>query len=235
MKNYDLLYQNQMEPWRYSERAIEMLRHQALAERVKKILSSSPNKSLLELGCSKGILSELLLPSTQRFAALEISASALEEAKRRLNSLDHLGSIEFQQGSALNLPYSDNSFQVVLAADGIHEWGFSLEDKQKVYAEIYRTLLPNGVGIFSDYLKPAWFSEVLTEFQKSKFEFVEVEYFGDRLSYQLEGLLKAFEKSEWAKKIVSNQSLAQKLQAIGKSLGPSGSRHMIWVGKKREN
>jgi ubiquinone/menaquinone biosynthesis C-methylase UbiE len=235
MKNYDSLYESQIEPWNYSERAIEKLRHLSLADRVKTVFTTTIHKSLLELGCSRGMQSELLLPLTQHFAAMEISAAALEVAKKRLSKIDHLGSLEFFQGSALQLPFSNNSFQLVLAADGLHEWGFSLSEKQKVYSEIYRVLQPGGIAIFSDYLKPSWFQEVLNEFQKTEFQLIDVEYFGDRPSYQLEALLKFFKNTPWAKKMIADLSLAKKLQTFGKWLGPIGSRHMMWVGKKREN
>lgn len=230
MKNYESLYQNQEEPWRYSKRAVEQLRYEALTNFVKQYLQ--PQKTLLEIGCSRGILSQQLLPLTDHFSLLELSPTALAEAKKKLYSIEHGGSLEFQEGSALHLPFADKSFQCVLAADGIHEWGFSDEQKKKAYSEIYRVLLPGGHAIFSDYLRPEWFDDVRQTFAKTSFELVQVEYLGDRLSYQLESWLKALRPISWIDQIHSNISVARYLQQFGKKIGPKGSRHMIWIGKK---
>lgn len=230
MKRYESLYQTENEPWDYSKRAVEQIRHERLAELVKQYLQ--PKKVLLEIGCSKGILSERLLSMTEHFSLLEISPTALSEAKKRLYKLEHSGSLEFQEGSALELPFSNNSFQCALAADGIHEWGFSSEQKMQAYSEIYRVLMPGGVAIFSDYLRPEWFSDVKEMFSRTKFTFILEEYLGDRPSYQLESWLKALKHFPWVKQLNASLSLAKQLQMVGKKLGPRGSRHMIWIGKK---
>jgi SAM-dependent methyltransferase len=232
MKQYDSLYRSQAEPWNYSERAIELLRYEALQGKVKNYLH--PRKSLLEIGCSRGLLSSQIAPLAEEFTAMEISATALAETQNRLHAMALTTKLHFQIGSALELPFPTESYQCVLAADGIHEWGFTKEQKQKVYAEIHRVLRPGGHAIFSDYLKPEWFSDVLSEFQNSPFQLVETEYFGDRFCYQMESLLKAFANSHWAKEIKASVKLASLLRALGKQLGPTGSRHLFWVGKKSE-
>ncbi len=233
MKHYDTLYKSHDEPWNYSERAIELLRYEALTKKVEQYLR--PEKTLLEIGCSRGLLSSRIAPLATEFTAMEISETALEETRKRLQSLKLPGKLRFHLGSALDLPFPDNSFQCVLAADGIHEWGLTQDQKQKVYAEIHRILRPGGHAIFSDYLKPDWFADVLRQFQQSPFQLAETEYFGDRLCYQMESLLKAFANSTWAKGLKANVGLANLLRTLGKQLGPAGSRHLFWVGKKSES
>ncbi len=230
MKRYESLYQTKNEPWEYSKRAVERIRHERLAELVKQYLQ--PQKVLLEIGCSKGILSERLLPLTEHFSLLEISPTALSETKKRLYNMEHSGFLEFHEGSALELPFSNNTFQCALAADGIHEWGFTLEQKMQAYSEIYRVLMPGGFAIFSDYLRPEWFSDVKETFSRTSFESVYEEYLGDRPSYQLESWLKALKHFPWVQQVNASLSLAKKLQVVGKKLGPKGSRHMIWIGRK---
>jgi len=64
-----------------------------------------------------------------------------------LNKLTGLeGQINVQQGSALELPYPDNSFDVVW----MQNVGMNIEDKQRLYREITRVLAPGGRFAFQE-------------------------------------------------------------------------------------
>ncbi len=64
-----------------------------------------------------------------------------------LNRLTGLGDrIEVHQGSALELSFSDDSFDVVW----MQNVGMNIEDKWKLYAEIYRVLKPGGRFAFQE-------------------------------------------------------------------------------------
>jgi SAM-dependent methyltransferase len=62
----------------------------------------------------------------------------------RLTGLDDL--IEVHQGSALELPFADDSFDVVW----MQNVGMNIADKRKLYAEICRVLKPGGRYAFQE-------------------------------------------------------------------------------------
>jgi len=62
----------------------------------------------------------------------------------RLTGLD--GRIEIHQGSALELPFPDDSFDVVW----MQNVGMNIADKRKLYGEIYRVLKPGGRYAFQE-------------------------------------------------------------------------------------
>ena len=66
------------------------------------------------------------------------------ELLNRLTGLD--GQIKVHQGSALDLPFPDDSFDVVL----MQNVGMNIADKQKLYSEIARVLKPGGCYAFQE-------------------------------------------------------------------------------------
>ncbi|OGA68464.1 MAG: hypothetical protein A3F77_14455 [Betaproteobacteria bacterium RIFCSPLOWO2_12_FULL_67_28] len=62
----------------------------------------------------------------------------------RLTGLD--GRIEVHQGSALELPFPDDSFD----AAWMQNVGMNIADKRKLYAEVYRVLKPGGRFAFQE-------------------------------------------------------------------------------------
>ena len=81
-----------------------------------------------------------------RVDCLEMSADYCAGA-RLLNRLTGLENrINVHQGSALELPYSDHSFDVVW----MQNVGMNIEDKPRLYSEIVRVLKPGGRFAFQD-------------------------------------------------------------------------------------
>ena len=62
----------------------------------------------------------------------------------RLTGLDDR--IDVHKGSALNLPFADDSFDVVW----MQNVGMNIADKRKLYAEVYRVLKPDGRFAFQE-------------------------------------------------------------------------------------
>ncbi len=89
-----------------------------------------------------------LLASTLgcRVDCLEMSADFCAGALllNRLTGLEDR--IEVHRGSALDLPFADESFDVVW----MQNVGMNIADKQKLYAEIYRVLKPGGRYAFQE-------------------------------------------------------------------------------------
>ena len=69
------------EPWDYTKRGGELLRHSYSVEQIKKY---KPNPEiLLELGCSKGLMTQHLLSFTKTVVTTDISPTALHSCKKR--------------------------------------------------------------------------------------------------------------------------------------------------------
>jgi SAM-dependent methyltransferase len=89
-----------------------------------------------------------LLASTRgcRVDCIELSPDYCAGAVllNRLTGLDDL--IDIHEGSALELPFADASFDAVW----MQNVGMNIADKQKLYAEIYRVLKPDGRFAFQE-------------------------------------------------------------------------------------
>lgn len=103
-------------------------------------------ESVLEISSGTGRLTRHLrkyLPVTTKIIASDISSDMLEVAKEQLND----SSIEFRVADAQQLPFADNSFDLVLCQYGL----MFLPDKQKGFEEAFRVLKPGGQFIFATW------------------------------------------------------------------------------------
>jgi len=85
------------------------------------------------------------IPATARLIASDISEDMMGEAKKKL---DHLN-IEWQNIDAQELPFNDNSIDLVVCCFGY----MFVPEKQKAFAEAYRVLKPGGMFLFTTWDK----------------------------------------------------------------------------------
>jgi SAM-dependent methyltransferase len=107
-------------------------------ERCLEAIADSTGK-LLEIGCGAGRYTRSFLyyrPDLD-ISGCDISHIALDEAR----AADRTGKIDYRLGDALNLPYEDNSFDVVLLFDVFEH----VTDVGKAADEVARVLKPGGV------------------------------------------------------------------------------------------
>lgn len=74
------------DPWGYESHWYEARRRQLIAA----MLPSQQLGDILELGCSTGLITELLAPRSQHVLALELSYPAVERAQQRLQPFPHV-------------------------------------------------------------------------------------------------------------------------------------------------
>lgn len=112
-----------------------------MAHRIKDLKANS----ILEIACGTGRLTKFLpLVTATRsgsITATDLNPAMLEHAKRTVAWKN----IDWQVVDAMELPYGDSSFDVVVAQFGVMFY----PDKQKAYKESYRVLVGNGSFIFS--------------------------------------------------------------------------------------
>jgi len=100
-------------------------------------------KDVLDAGCGAGRLAFVFKElGAQCVVGIDISESALDLARRRQKEIGVTG-LEFQQGSVLQLPFADNSFDIVFSSGVYHH----TTDWRGGVKEFIRVLKPDGLGL----------------------------------------------------------------------------------------
>jgi len=123
-------------------RAESRLRNPWIAQEMTKALGVRSCR-VLDVGCGGGFLSNHLGALGHRVTGLDASAEALGVARQH----DRSGSVRYEQGDALHLPFADASFDVVCAMDFLEH----VEDSSRVIAEAARVLAPSGLFFFHTF------------------------------------------------------------------------------------
>ncbi len=99
--------------------------------------------SIADIGCGAGFLTNDLGKTYTCVHGLDASASSLEIAAAR----DAAGNVRYQCGNAYELPYADQSMDVVCAMDFLEH----VDDPGKVIAECARILKPGGLFFYHTF------------------------------------------------------------------------------------
>lgn len=111
---------------------------------------------VLDVGCGCGnFLSYVVKRFGNRGVGLDLSSERVKFAQEKAAS-EGLRGIEFNHGSATQMPYEAGTFTHVVSQDAL----CLIPDKQRTHAEVYRVLQPGGIFAFSDFLQP---KEVVSE------------------------------------------------------------------------
>ncbi|MGI0481858.1 class I SAM-dependent methyltransferase [Geminocystis sp. CENA526] len=105
------------------------------------------NKQVLEVGCGRGggsaYVAKYLQP--QKIIGIDFSEQNIKLAQK----FYHLSNLSFVQGDAENLPFENDTFDVILNVESSHCYG----SMSKFLAEVYRVLKPSGIFSWAD-LRP---------------------------------------------------------------------------------
>ncbi len=99
---------------------------------------------VLDMGCGDGWFSVALAGLGATVSGIDISPEAIDIAERRAVKNGVAAKTDFVAGSAYELPYPDNSFDLVMGMAILHH----LRDKAAASAEVYRVLKPGARAIF---------------------------------------------------------------------------------------
>ncbi len=105
-------------------------------------------EDLLDVGCGTGPMVELLaseLPG-RRYTGLDLTPRMIEVA-----SAKDIESARFVVGDAEDLPFDDESFDVVICANSFHHY----PSPQAFFDGVARVLRPGGKLVLRDYTAPA--------------------------------------------------------------------------------
>lgn len=128
----------------------QRFQHQLYRELLKLLPEDATKRrplKLLEVSCGRGGGLHALLeaaPDTFDATGLDVASSAIAHCSR--SQTDRL---RFVQGSALNLPFADGSFDVLLNVEASNDYG----DRLRFFEEAARVLRSDGVFLYAESLK----------------------------------------------------------------------------------
>jgi ubiquinone/menaquinone biosynthesis C-methylase UbiE len=136
------------------------------------------------------------------------------------------GGAEFVAGSAVELPFADEAFDIVVASDGLYSWDLSAADRVVALAELRRVLRPGGAIVLTEHMRLHRFDQFIAEVRASGFCVRRIEYLYDRPAYQFESWIRAIQDWRIAKRLRRSVGLARALRAVGRIGGRRASRHV---------
>lgn len=222
------------EPWSFSARAVERLRH----ERIAALVATLGPRRVLDLGCSLGQLTAHLAALPAEMYAMDLSATAVRRARGRLRGDEPSSSPRparlpgFLCGSATQLPFGPGTFDVVVASDGLFSWQLDAPERAAALAQIHGVLAPGGHAILTDHMRSAQFAGFVDAVRASPLRVARVTYLYDRPCYQFESWLRAVNHWRGAQALRRSMPLARVLCAAGRLIGPAASRHICVVATR---
>lgn len=196
------------------------------------------NLSVLDVGCSTGIIDNFLAPNFKEIIGIDIDKKAVEFAQKN----KHPDNVIFEYGDAMNLQFPDASYDIVIA-NHIYE---HVPDAKKLFAEIYRVLAPGGICCLAavnrlQIIEPHYHLPFLSILPRFLVPF----YYEKPLTYwQLKRLTKNFQLTDYTQEILKDSTKfqyqdtirpktvkAKILAQIGKFM-PWLSPTFIWILKK---
>jgi 2-polyprenyl-6-hydroxyphenyl methylase/3-demethylubiquinone-9 3-methyltransferase len=114
------------------------------AVRVPWIISQiGKNKTVLDIGCGAGILTNALAKEGHKTYGIDLSEKSLQVAQK----YDETKSVSYQTANAYSLPFPDQTFDVVCAMDVLEH----VENPAQLIAEASRVLRPGGLFFFHTF------------------------------------------------------------------------------------
>lgn len=104
-----------------------------------------PSDEVLECACGTGFLTKAIAPKCKSLIATDFSASMLKRAKKKCRKYENT---RFEQADILRLPYPDESFNCVVAANVIH----LLDEPYRALRELDRVCKRGGRIIIPTYM-----------------------------------------------------------------------------------
>ena len=146
--------------------------YRELLRRLDETRPVEPTLRLLEVSCGRGGgLNAFTTAAAGVFDAtgLDVAASAIAFCRSTYGENDRL---RFVEGSALDLPFPDASFDVLLNVEASNDYG----DRPRFFAEVARVLKPDGVFLYTDSFRAAQADQMKAELAAAGFtaEFTDI-------------------------------------------------------------
>jgi SAM-dependent methyltransferase len=144
----------------------QRFQHQLYRELLNLLEGKAPDRRplrLLEVSCGRGGgLGAIVAGAPGMFDAigLDVAPSAIAHCNRGQTE-----GLRFVEGSALDLPFADGSFDVVLNVEASNDYG----DRLRFFNEVARVLTGDGVFLYAESLRSAGVDQALSELDAAGF------------------------------------------------------------------
>lgn len=104
---------------------------------------------VLDVGTGPGfvaIAAACFLQKRAQVVGMDLSAAMLELAAENAARMGVNGTITWREGDAKQMPFEDNTFDLVISNDSLHHW----DDPHLVFNEIARVVKPDGKCLVHD-------------------------------------------------------------------------------------
>jgi ubiquinone/menaquinone biosynthesis C-methylase UbiE len=125
------------------DRFVEPL-NSTLRKIVLKGLQPQKDMAVLEIGCGTGTNLKLCKDAGCKVSGIDLSPAMIEQARSKLGA-----QADLRLGDASDMPFTDNSFDIVLAMLTLHEMPGTI--RQQVLKEMQRVLKPEGRLLCIDF------------------------------------------------------------------------------------
>lgn len=115
--------------------------YDAIFSRIRRVIS---DKDVLEVATGPGVIAKQVAAEAKSMIATDFSEKMLAVARRG----EVPSNLIFEQADACELPYEDNSFDVVIIANALH----IIPEPEKALAEIKRVLRKDGILIAPNFV-----------------------------------------------------------------------------------
>ncbi len=116
-------------------------------------LSGIKGKRVLEIGPGAGGHSALMAKYGAHMTSLDITFDRARATQRKFDLMDEMAkNCQAMQGDAENLPFADNTFDIVYSNGVLHH----TDDTEKTISEVHRVLKPAGQAVIMLYCKDSW-------------------------------------------------------------------------------
>ena len=231
-RDFEGRYRSSEEPWSFSERAAERLRHRWVVDTVRRF---GPRRAL-DVGCSLGQLTGALAELPMELHAVDVSPTAVTRARARIangngvaQGRDRLG---FVAGSAVTLPLASSTYDFLTACDGLYSWELDDDDRHRAVKELRRVLRVGGHILLTEHTRPGRFEEFIGEITRGGLRVVSVEYLYDRPWYQVESWFRSVRGLGIVRRVLKSEAVARALQGVGRLLGTKASRHICVIATR---
>lgn len=117
--------------------------YKGIAEKIKEYVTE--DDIVLECACGTGLLTVPMAQKCKKLIATDYSVGMLRQTKRKVAKYSNT---KVRKTNILELPFKDDKFDVVVAANVIH----LLDEPDKAISELKRVCKPNGKIILPTYI-----------------------------------------------------------------------------------
>lgn len=128
-----------------------------LYQRFIREIQPPENAKILDVGSGPGFLTFLLAQGNPTVSVIGVDYSTTQvQAANRLRIHNQIPNCNFRQGDAMNLPFQEASFDIVISVGSIKHW----PDGKRGLQEIQRVLTPHGSAFIGEANKDATDEEI---------------------------------------------------------------------------